>query len=457
MRRILLLFALLVPSVLFAQCGTTPYFFDQSEKQVMGGRIDTKWAVPMTSLQQQGAEVITYVAPATTNLDAQVFNLIRNCALWTNNPQATKFDEMAKSTLIVLAFSPSSHLSGLYYGSAWHHALDGQWNRIRLDYMNPRFKDGDFIGALAVGMAQLNARVVASKDEALHPVSNNTTYQATNLEPIARVAMIFIFAGLGIFALFFLVHAILDNRKRKRELAEARDEAIASRAKVSAALIELKYLVADKPQQTDWDTVSDSFNKYNNGRLNPDDETLPLYTYQSIRRDYDAMANRLARIKRELLEASTPKEGLDEESTPAYPSSGPGETKDIAAAVGATTTGSVARKHHHTREDNSTNIFAPVIVGGSTYVEPSAPSPTSSPSPSWEPPAPDPIPEPEPEHHHHSAESGGSSSWDFGSSSSSDSGGSSSWDSGSSSSDSGGSSSFDSGSSGSDNGGSGSW
>lgn len=452
MRRIVLLLALLVPGTLFAQCGATPYFLDQSEKQVMQGRIDPQWAAPMANLQSQGAEIITYVAPATQNLDQSVLNLVRACPLWSSSDASgTRFDQVAKSTVIVLAFSPQSHLSGLYYGAAWHHALDGQWNRIRTDYMNPRFKQSEWAGALAAGMQQLNARVLASKDEALHPAVSTTTYQATDLKPIARLGMYILFAIVGALGLFFLVHMLIENRKRKRELAQARDEAITARAKVSRALILLKDLVAEKPQQADWDAISDSFNKYNSGSRNPDDETLPLFTYQTIRKDYDAMANKLGRISRDL----TSPEGLDEESMPAYLSvTGPGETKDIATAVGATggsSVGSDGRRHHHYDSDRSTNIIAPIFVGGNTtYEEPTVPAPTSSPSPSWEPPAPDPEPEP-------SQDDGGSSSYESSESSSSDSGGSSSWDSGSSSSDSGGSSSFDSGSSSSDSGGSGSW
>lgn len=448
MRRIVLLLALLVPGTLFAQCGATPYFLDQSEKQVMQGRIDPQWAAPMANLQSQGAEIITYVAPATQNLDQSVLNLVRACPLWTSgDASGTRFDQVAKSTLIVLAFSPQSHLSGLYYGAAWHHALDGQWNRIRTDYMNPRFKQSEWAGALAAGMQQLNARVLASKDEALHPAVSTTTYQATDLKPIARLGMYILFAIVGALGLFFVVHMLIENRKRKRELAQARDEAITARAKVSRALILLKDLVAEKPQQADWDAISDSFNKYNSGSRNPDDETLPLFTYQTIRKDYDAMANKLGRINRDL----TSPEDLDEESMPVYPepteplkAAAARHTSAVSSSAGGSSVGSDGRRHHR---HSSTNVFAPVIIGSigsgpAPYEEPTVPAPTSSPSPSWEPPAPD--PEPEPSH-----DDGGSSSWSAPDSSpSTDFGGGG---------DSGGSSSFDSGSSSSDSGGSGSW
>lgn len=110
-----------------------------------------------------------------------------------------------KSTLLVLMVAPNEHKMGVYYGSAWHKALDDHWNRIKQESMAPRFHDYDWAGGFIAADNQFAARIKASQSEALTP----TTHTTINQEQATDFSGLWTFMKwlLGLSFLFLLGYA----------------------------------------------------------------------------------------------------------------------------------------------------------------------------------------------------------------------------------------------------------
>ncbi len=178
----------------------------------------------------KGAEphvLIETLRPGET-LDTKVAQGVAACPAW----QAP--DGKTKSTLIVFAVAPIARKSGIFYGSAWHHALDDSWNRIKTDYMNPRFRDGDWAGGLAAAAEQTAKRISASEDEAVH--GPTTVNQATDLSGLWRFLLWLlgiVVVGAGATAVFIVLR---QKREDDAEVQAAQADAIAARNKATDAL-----------------------------------------------------------------------------------------------------------------------------------------------------------------------------------------------------------------------------
>ena len=98
------------------------------EAQVLGARAADVQAAA-DALQNQGADVRVRTVAHTVNLDMDENVLVHSCGSW-RSPNG-----QIKSTLIVLMVAPYDRKMGIYYGGAWHHALDDHWVRIKQDYM----------------------------------------------------------------------------------------------------------------------------------------------------------------------------------------------------------------------------------------------------------------------------------------------------------------------------------
>lgn len=232
-------------------------------------------------LDTQGAQPHLITVPAAGggmgSLDFFENSMEKACTSW-QSPTGGR-----KSTLIVILVSPSTHQMGIYYGSAWHKALDDHWNRIKQEYMAPRFKAGDFAGGLTAAARQISARIKASQDEALHPAQSTTINQPTDYHGLWLVlgwtlGLLFLCASAGFTWAYIQKKKQEENHRRSAQL-----DAIARRNRLSTTLLNYK-------DQNDkkFTAVSEAYSKLAGTiRNDPEQEGLTAEEYETIGKSYD--------------------------------------------------------------------------------------------------------------------------------------------------------------------------
>ncbi|QXC61897.1 TPM domain-containing protein [Aquihabitans sp. G128] len=101
------------------------------------------------AFQDEGADVRVRVeGPTDGDIDARQRDLEAACPGWTVGG-----DRPANRVLVMV--QPSARTTGLWYGADWASDLEGRWEAVQEDVMNPRFRAGDVAGGLAAGLAEL--------------------------------------------------------------------------------------------------------------------------------------------------------------------------------------------------------------------------------------------------------------------------------------------------------------
>jgi uncharacterized membrane protein YgcG len=359
-------------------------------------------------------------------------------------PSWTAPDGGRKNNLVVLMVAAKDRKTGLYYGSQWRRPLESQWTRIQADEMNPRFRDRDFAGGFASGLDEIR-RVI---DAATHtPIGGSSPVVVMPQAPQAPTdysglwKILGWLLGLTTFgALIWFILRVAGTRSREHEeRAGAKQRAVIAQQGVSTLISKLnpnfpafEAITADKKRvekvKSLLDGASESFSRLKQSNVGDPDQDLSAAQYLAIAKEYEGLLDDLKEANF-LIENTSgeyrpsqstarssdvprPGNGQRQRHDPVRPSHQPMPTR--------TNVGSIDRRP---AVDNSTTVFAPVIISEPERSEREVYNPPVIETPSRS-----------------SDDDGGSTS--FGSSSSGDSdsgGGSSDW--GSSSSDSGGSSS----------------
>lgn len=248
-------------------------------------------------LVQQGADVRIRTVGKTSNLDLDEKQFIQDCPSWQNQ------DRGMKSTLLVLMVSPTSRKLGLYFGSAWHTALDDHWNRIKNDAMAPRFKDGNYPAGFIAAEEQLAARLKASKDESLHPnVSTSTTTTTTTVQPTdfsgLWVVLDWFLALVGIGSAIALAIWLFVRRKRDREaISRAQTAAVVQRNLAANAVGIARDALSNQLNpavQAKLQSEIEAFSRLAGSvRTDPEQPGLSAAEYDVIGAQYHDLANRI--------------------------------------------------------------------------------------------------------------------------------------------------------------------
>lgn len=374
---------------------------------------------------------IVSVVTTNGNPDAYEKFLEKTCSSW-QAPNGGR-----KSTLLVLLVSPKERKMGVYYGSAWSKALDGSWNRIKQDYMFPRFKSGDYAGGISTAGRQFTERIKAWQDEAQHPVQTTVVNEApkptdwSGLWQLGKWFLGFITLACVGWLGFVLLRRRYEVRKELRD-AQLRAQYEKSRA---SRVINILRIQDDLPagSRKQFDAVYASYMDLT-GRLglDPDDSNLDLQRYHAIEIQYKKIADEAEEL---LQPTSASKLGKKVEQAR--------REMGVQSPPKPVETPTGAESHPPTQEVRGGDVnITPVIIGNdfgyghererepdpepTRYREPE-PEPAGGGSSSWG---------------SSSSDSGGGGSSDWGSSSSSDSGGSSDFGGGSDSGGGGGSDSF---------------
>jgi uncharacterized membrane protein YgcG len=300
------------------------------------------------NLIAKGADVRIWAVVPTSDLDGYEKNIERNCASW----RAPNGDR--KSTLIALMVSPSTHKMGMYYGAAWHHALDDHWNRIKQDYMSPNFKAGNFTNGMVAAANQFVARIVASQDEALHPAVSNTVNQATDFSGLWSVLFWTLLAAVILICLAWLVSEISKRKKAKINTKVAQSSAIAYRDQC----VELLSLLKSKGKVTEYDNFSSRYSTIASQlRYDPSQNDLAKEEYIAMADVYSRLVSQMSAV----VYPNTPSAKAKQESYPPIPVPIP---PPPASAKPQPPTTKVIKKTVVVHErDNSSNFTDGLIVG----------------------------------------------------------------------------------------------
>ncbi|MGA8117665.1 MAG: TPM domain-containing protein [Actinocatenispora sp.] len=86
------------------------------------------------------------------DLDARERATEHDCPSWLRDGQR-------RPSLLVVAVATQSRRTGVYYGSDYDNALDGSWQDIQREQMNPRFKTGEYARGLDQGVRAIHDRI----------------------------------------------------------------------------------------------------------------------------------------------------------------------------------------------------------------------------------------------------------------------------------------------------------
>lgn len=357
-------------------------------------------------LVQRGADVRIRTL-SSSNLDLAENGFEHACSSWQGA------DGKRKSTLIALLVAPREHKMGIFYGSAWHRALDNHWNRIKQEYMGPRFHDGDFAGGFIAAAHQFAARIAASEEETLHPAApaqNTTINQPTDYSGLWTSLKWLL--GLAFFGGLILFAYIVSKRRReqRQETEEAQQAALMARNAAVAVFNRYRGMKLS-PEQEAFDRIGQDFANFaGTERGNPNTDGLSAAQYNAMAAEYRRLRFEMQRAADEAPPHATP---VAEPRTSAFFQNAPPPTASTTPAPAVHTT--------VVEQSSSPQSFEMGLIVGESLADRRR------------------EPEPEPEHHHHhhsSSDDSSSSSSSFGGSSdygsSSDSGGGGSSDFGSS-------------------------
>jgi len=239
------------------------------------------------ALVDQGAD-LRVISTSSQNLDVSEHNMELGCPSW-QGPNGTR-----KSTLIVLMVAPKERKMGMFYGAAWHHALDGSWNRIKQDYMAPYFKTGDFAGGMIASEKQLTARLLASKDEATHPATVvNEAAKPTDLSGLWRVMGWLLALGFGVFVIVVVVIELRARQRKKDAVTKAQADATAARNTATNLITQKKQVVMTVNDQRIFEDINQQFVDFAGSYRGDPSQELTLAQYESMRDVYNSIAAQL--------------------------------------------------------------------------------------------------------------------------------------------------------------------
>lgn len=343
-------------------------------------------------LINQGADVRVRAVGPTDNLDQTEIQYERNCPSWQGATGGRK------NNLVVLMVSPKGRSMGIYYGSAFTPALgSGQAQRIRVNYMTPKFKDRDWVGGFVAAEQQLTARIAASKDETLHPATTvvTTTNQAADYTGLWSAFKIFL--GIVTLALIGIgLYLYFAKKKREQDDSEAaQQDAIIARNMCTNRINSYKNQITTENQNA-YDLAAEEFSRLmNSERTNPDTPGWPPQRYQVI----GALYNKISRSLDLLVH---PDVASAQRSVPKP------EPEAKETAYSSSSYGRHSRSYYGESDpEMRATIIAPVIINNQVDESPAYEAPSSLPSRPFE---------------DDNNSGGGSGSWDNSSSSGSSSG-----------------------------------
>lgn len=219
-----------VPAYAANDCDTL--VVDRTSDKVLGDPLEIESAA--LRLENLGIDVRVRAFEKEPSGSFQTYQKqqVESCASWQGPGGYTK------GNLVTLLFS-MDRKSYIFYGSNLEAELNDEVDRIRADYMNAEFKNGNFPGAITGTMAEI-ARVVEAHNnpQPAGPTTvNNEASSGGNALGwvLAAIASLAAVVALG-FGGVWLLRA---RRRRQEELAEAKLSAETAEQDASYAMVAL--------------------------------------------------------------------------------------------------------------------------------------------------------------------------------------------------------------------------
>lgn len=176
-------------------------------------------------------------------IEAWQKNLEKKCSSWQTPDGMSR-----KNNLVILAVATKSRKSGVFYGGEWRPSLgaDSNWSRVRTDFMNPRFRDGDWAGGVINGLNEIH-RLLDLQIHPPAPFSGSKTVIVDNRPPtdfsglwavLKWILAIFVFGALVWMGWF--LYNVRAKRRAAQQNAKLAKQGAASR--VNALSDELNLL-----------------------------------------------------------------------------------------------------------------------------------------------------------------------------------------------------------------------
>lgn len=303
----------------FCLLSVTPIFAQNCDDLVVdeAGALGDGIQSVVTSAQKLanlGAEVrVRIVSRISPHPDINRYEaaIEKSCQSWQS------LDGGTRNNLIVLIIAIDDRESGLWYGTEWAKKLDPNWNSIRADVMNPKFRDGEFAKGISAGLDEIAS--ILSATQSSQPAGGART---TSDSGSVFVWILITLAGVAL--VIFIPVQISKRRKEKEQRRAVQQQAKLARTACSSLVQELeepmqmleiklndlKTKASDedtKPLTDRHDTLA---SRIKNGTLqfgnlshtanDPTQDNLSAPEYEAMRKSYQSVVDSLTVAKREI-------------------------------------------------------------------------------------------------------------------------------------------------------------
>lgn len=172
-------------------------------------------------LEAKGADPRVIIDGATATTPEQYVSLMHQaCPSWQSANGGVK------NNLIIFLVFPRAHKAGIFVGQEFGKVLNT--TQIRMQYMTPAFRDGDWTRGIINGINQAGIEIEAFQTAALRPNTTVITKQATDYHGLWMWLDGLLFLG-ALVGIFFVLMGIRRRRQAARDAqqvaAQARNDA----------------------------------------------------------------------------------------------------------------------------------------------------------------------------------------------------------------------------------------
>lgn len=205
-----------------------------------------------------------------------------------------------KNNLILFIAVPKKQTSAVYYGRQWEAQLTGQESRYNSD-MTAKFRDGDMVGGIIVGLSDITDLVSIKPSQANKPVVINHPADYSGLWKVFGWLAVITAVGLLTWLAFWIFGQIEKRRTAQRSAQTERGRCSQAVNTMDGALAILKSKVSQANITADWlgminealdraeskyNEAAAAFNALNRSANNPDTPRLSVAEYSAMNNRY---------------------------------------------------------------------------------------------------------------------------------------------------------------------------
>lgn len=275
------------------------------EANILGGRATGAVEEAAKTINAQGGDARVVTVGQLSGTPETFFHTrVADCRSWQSATAGIK------NNLVVFFVSTNPKKLAIFYGAEMANILGSSANAIKMQYMAPAFKDGDWMRGFVQGETQVGMRIHAFNEAALHPTQTTTTVQneATDLSGLWTAMYWTLGIGFVTFLAWFLLYIRGNSRKQREAITAAQQDALQTAARVADMIERLKNqyneskalggAVDDKIGAVN--LVSEQFARMGNSEsTNPATTGLSADQYTTIANAYQRLMDQLITLQRD--------------------------------------------------------------------------------------------------------------------------------------------------------------